>query len=74
LKDGSGAAEKIDLAPDQHVHPGAAQPLGQGESNYLIGKYFYVVVQDITYRYDVTKLNRPPVRMKTYPPLWRVPK
>lgn len=64
LKDGS-ASESVDLAPDPQAHPPAAQPLGQGEWNYLIGKYFYVVVQNITYRYDVTNLSLPPVRMKT---------
>jgi hypothetical protein len=65
LKDGT-SSERIDLAPDPQTHPGSAQPLGQGEWNYLIGTHLYVVVQDTTYRYDMRHLNRPPAPMKTF--------
>ncbi|MGZ3497872.1 MAG: hypothetical protein ACXWNK_13205 [Vulcanimicrobiaceae bacterium] len=64
LKDGS-ESERVDLAPDPQAHPGNLQPLGQGEHNYLIGKYFYVVVGPVTYRYDVHDLQKPPKRMAT---------
>jgi hypothetical protein len=64
LKDGS-ESEHVDLAPDPDAHPGRLQPLGQGEHNYLIGNYFYVVVGPVTYRYDVGYLQRSPKRMAT---------
>src|ERR1700693_49041 len=62
LKDGS-ESEGVDLAPDPQAHPGILQPLGQGEHNFLIGKYFYVPVGPVTYRYDVRNLRKPPERM-----------
>lgn len=71
LEDGS-TTEPVDLAPDAKAHPPDREPLGQGETSYLIGKYFYLVVNDVryirnlTYRYDITNLRLPPVRMKTY--------
>jgi hypothetical protein len=64
LKDGSESAH-VDLAPDPAAHPGELAPLGQGESNYRIGKYFYVHVEQITYRYDLTDLRKPPIRMRS---------
>lgn len=64
LKNGT-ESEHIDLAPDPQAHPGSLQPIGQGEHNYLIGKYFYVVVGPVTYRYDVGYLQRPPKRFAT---------
>lgn len=62
LVDGSQSAE-VDLAPDPQEHSGP-QPLGQGGNNFLIGKYFYVPVGAITYRYDVTNLKKPPVKFR----------
>lgn len=67
LKDGSESA-RVDLAPDPDAHPAQLAPIGQGESNYRIGKYFYVHVQEITYRYDLTDLQAPPVRMRSSVP------
>lgn len=64
LKDGT-ESEHIDLAPDPDAHPGRLQPLGQGEHNYLIGRFFYVVVGPVTYRYEIGYLQRPPKRMAT---------
>jgi hypothetical protein len=64
LKDGS-ASEGVNLAPDPQAHPGELQPLGQGDRNYLIGKFFYVVVGPVTYRYDVRNLQKAPTRMAT---------
>ena len=64
LKDGS-ESQHTDLAPDPEAHPANLQPLGQGAQNYLISKYFYVVVGPVTYRYDVDYLQRPPKRMAT---------
>ena len=64
LKDGSESAH-VDLAPDPGTHPPRLQPIGQGESNYRIGKYFYVHVQETTYRYDLTDLQKPPIRMRS---------
>lgn len=63
LKDGS-ESRPVDLAPDPELHSGYP-PVGQGAWNYLIGKYFYVVVSPITYRYDVLDLQKPPKRMAT---------
>ncbi len=67
LSDGRESAH-IDLAPDPDVHPPQLQPIGQGESNYRIGRYFYVHVQEMTYRYDLTDLKKPPLRMKSSVP------
>ncbi|HEY9179881.1 MAG TPA: hypothetical protein VIO32_04125 [Candidatus Baltobacteraceae bacterium] len=67
LKDGSESPH-VDLTPDPQAHPGESQPLGQGESNYRIGNYFYVHVQDVTYRYDLNDLRKPPVRMRSSVP------
>ncbi|TAM76692.1 hypothetical protein EPN44_05075 [bacterium] len=64
LKGGS-ESERVNLAPDPQAHPGNLQPLGQGKRNYLIGKYFYVVVGPVTYRYDTRDLQKPPKRMAT---------
>lgn len=64
LRDGT-ESQHIDLAPDPQGHPGNLQPVGQGEHNYLIGNYFYVVVGPVTYRYDVRNLQKPPNRMAT---------
>ena len=69
LKDGTGS-KHVDLAPDEQSHPPNLVPPGEGEHNYMLGHYFYVVVTDdnrnsITYRYDVFHLNRPPVRMRS---------
>jgi hypothetical protein len=64
LKDGT-ESEHVDLAPDPQEHPARFAPIGQGESNYRIGKYFYVHVEEITYRYDLTDLKQPPVRMRS---------
>lgn len=63
LKDGS-QSQPVDLAPDPEFHSGYP-PVGQGAWNYLIGRYFYVVVSPITYRYDVFDLQKPPKRMAT---------
>jgi hypothetical protein len=67
LKDGS-ESEPVDLAPDPQAHPANLAPIGQGESNYRIGKYFYVHVQELTYRYDLTDLRTPPLRMRSSVP------
>lgn len=64
LKDGT-ASKETDLRPGPQEHPANLAPIGQGESNYLIGKYFYVHVEQVTYRYDVTNLNKPPLRMRS---------
>lgn len=64
LQDGSESAH-VDLAPDPDTHPANLAPLGQGESNYRIGKYFYVHVEQTTYRYDLTDLRKPPLRMRS---------
>jgi hypothetical protein len=64
LKDGTQSKE-VDLTPDPQAHPARLAPIGQGESNYRIGRYFYVHVQQITYRYDLTDLKRPPLRMRS---------
>lgn len=66
LTDGS-EGKHVDLAPDPQAHPAASQPLGQGEHNYMIGSYLYVVVGSVTYRYDVRDLNRGPTRLSTPP-------
>jgi hypothetical protein len=63
-------SKHINLSPDPQAHPANLAPLGQGEHNYMQGHYFYVVVTDdnknsITYRYDVFRLEVPPVRMRT---------
>jgi len=73
LKDGT-ESEHVDLAPDPESHPGNMAPMGQGQHNYMVGHYFYVVVENggrntITYRYDVFHLDRPPVRMRSTPQL-----
>jgi hypothetical protein len=64
LKDGF-ESKHVDLTPDPESHPGDVQPFGQGEHNYLIGNYFYVVVGPVTYRYDIRNLQKPPLRMAT---------
>jgi outer membrane protein assembly factor BamB len=64
LKDGS-ASEPVDLYPEPDLHPANAQPLGQGERNYLKGDSFYVVTTIYTYQYDVNNLNAPPIRTIT---------
>ena len=64
LENGS-ASRSIDLAPDPQAHPTNSQPLGQGEHNYLIGRYFYVVVGRETYRYTILNLAHKPKRMLT---------
>lgn len=56
-------SERIDLRPDPQAHPGNQQPLGQGEHNYLVGHYLYVVVGFVTYRYDILDLRKPPRRL-----------
>ncbi len=63
-------SKHINLSPDPHAHPANLAPLGQGEHNYMQGHYFFVVVTDdnknsITYRYNVFRLDAPPVRMRT---------
>ncbi len=58
-------SKAVDLYPDRRAHEAEVQPPGQGAANYLIGKFLYVVVGDITYRYDVTDLHKPFVRMRT---------
>ena len=64
LKTGS-ESPSVDLVPDPKAHPANAQPLGQGEHNYLIGRHLYVVVGSVTYRYDIMNLTRKPMRMHT---------
>jgi hypothetical protein len=64
LKDGS-ASQPVDLYPQPDLHPTRMQPLGQGEHNYLQGRYFYVVTPNYTYRYAVTNLKAPPLRTVT---------
>lgn len=64
LKTGS-ESPSIDLAPDPQAHQPNSQPLGQGEHNYLIGRYLYVVVGSVTYRYNIMNLTRKPMRMHT---------
>ena len=56
-------SERIDLRPHPQAHPGNQQPLGQGEYNYLVGHYLYVVVGFVTYRYDILDLRKPPRRL-----------
>ena len=63
LKDAT-ESPRIDLAPDPGLHSGYP-PVGQGARNYLIGRYFYVVVSPITYRYDMLNFRTPPKRMGT---------
>lgn len=62
MRDGS-TSRAVDLAPDRDEHAREIQPLGQGEHNYMIGHYFYVVVGAITYRYDLLDLGKPPLRL-----------
>lgn len=64
LADGS-AGPSTDLAPEQELHSKEHTPLGQGEHNYMIGRYFYVVVDAITYRYDLVNLQAAPMRLAT---------
>ncbi len=66
MKNGS-VSTSVDLAPDPKAHPANVQPLGQGEHNYLLGRYLYVVVGRITYRYDILNLKLRPKRMFTPP-------
>lgn len=66
LTDGT-SSDPVDLAPEPALHPARMQPLGQGARNYLRGHYFYVVVGDDTYRYDLRDLKAPFVKLKTAP-------
>jgi hypothetical protein len=62
LRDGK-QGEPIDLRPDPDQHPANLQPIGQGEHNYMRGRYLYVPVGDVVYRYDVFDLRVPPYRI-----------
>ena len=61
LRDGT-QSNPIDLTPDPDQHPANVQPLGQGERNYMQGRYLYVPVDSVLYRYDILHLNLPPRR------------
>ena len=66
MKNGA-VSTSVDLAPDPKAHPANMQPLGQGEHNYLLGRFLYVVVGRTTYRYDILNLKLRPKRMLTPP-------
>lgn len=73
LRNGSTTVP-VDLRPDADGHAADQDPPGQGDRSYLIGRTFYLVVYDpryhvdFAYRYDITRLDRPPVRMRAYAP------
>lgn len=66
LKDGT-ESPRVELAPDPELHPANEQPLGQGEHNYMVGDFLYVVVGPVTYRYDLRDLKKVPLRLTTSP-------
>jgi len=71
-QEGGSESKHVDLAPDPQSHSGNLAPLGQGQHNYMQGRYFYVVVTDdnknsMTYRYDVFHLHRASVQMRSSP-------